>query len=79
VAEITYITSQSGGFPMGFSPGSFVSKEDEKSYHWEGKSKSIVLWNHDESQVLLVLDKTNARAAMRQLITLVHMLEEKRL
>ena len=69
---------------MGFSPGEFEEKWNRKNprinrLHWEGKSESIVLWNADESEILLCLDAKNARKAADQLSLLADMLEEKRL
>ena len=63
---------------MGFSPGEFVSRGE--SFHWEGKGKpAIVLWNADESKILLWLTPEEARKASDQLALLADMAEEDRL
>lgn len=60
---------------MGFSPGDFQDETREAPLHWEGKSKAIVLWNSDESSMLLRLNVKEARKALRQFSLLVDMLE----
>ncbi len=60
---------------MGFSPGEFKSRDGEE-YHLELKSgPRIVLWSHNELQLLLSLDLDNAKKLLANLELLVSMAE----
>lgn len=62
---------------MGFSPGEFTSKGS--LFHWEGKGNGdIILWDENESTIILRLTVEEAHTMKDQLCLLIHLSEQDR-